>query len=283
MTTHAPLDQPYRGDGSDRPRGVPLPPERLPVVRAWQIRKRWHYVSFWSAELSFCAARAAVGPLQQEYWGIWDRGAGQFRQNTHLFTRRIELASNRLRVRDGDAEIDATFEPCTSFEVYRPAARAYIWSRKDYCRTARATVRYGNTTREANGVIFVDFNVGYHERRTRWRWAAGAGLDSQGRLVAFNAINGLFDTPTQSERTIWVGDETRETGANTFSADLSTVSFAEGGTLTFQPEALIEHHDNFLVIRSDYYHWFGTYTGTLPGGIELREAYGVRERQDALW
>jgi hypothetical protein len=68
-----------------------------------------------------------------------------------------------------------------------------------------------------------------------------------------------------------------------FADDLSTVSFAEGGTLRFQPEALIEHHNNLLFVRSDYFHWFGTYTGTLPGGIELREAYGVRERHDALW
>ncbi len=281
--TPAPLDHPYRGDGRDRPRGVPLPPERLPLLRSRQLRKRWHYVSFWSAELSVCAARAEVGPLQQEYWGIWDRRAGQFRERTHLFTKRVELASNRARIRDGDAEIDLIFEPCTSFEVYRPAARAYIWSRKDYCRTARANVRYGQTTRESEGVLFVDFNAGYHERRTRWRWAAGAGLDQYGRLVAFNAINGLFDTPTNSERTIWIDGEAREIAPVTFSEDLSHVSFAEGGTLSFRPEALIEHHDNFLVVRSDYYHWFGTYTGTLPGGIELSEAHGVRERQDALW
>ena len=46
---------------------------------------------------------------------------------------------------------------------------------------------------------------------------------------------------------------------------------------------LIEAHDNYLLIRSDYFHWFGTYRGTLPGGIELKEAYGVRERHDAVW
>jgi hypothetical protein len=282
MTT-APLDQPYRGDGSDRPRGVPLPPERLPLFRAWQLRKRWHYVSFWSAELSFCAARALVGPLRQEYWGIWDRRARQFRERTHLFTSHVELAPNRVRVRDGDVEIDVTYEPCAGFEVFRPANRAYIWSRKHYCRAARGTVRYGDTTREAAGVVFVDDNAGYHERRTRWRWAAGAGLDQHGRLVAFSAINGLCDSPVQSERTIWIEGDARETAPVTFSDDLSTVSFAEGGTLRFHPEALIENHDNFLLVRSDYYHWFGTYTGTLPGGIELREAHGVRERQDALW
>jgi hypothetical protein len=55
------------------------------------------------------------------------------------------------------------------------------------------------------------------------------------------------------------------------------------GILRFKREALFEHHDNFLVIRSDYFHWFGTYSGMLPGGIELHEAFGVFERHDALW
>ncbi len=281
--TSRPIDQPYRGSGIDRPRGVPLPPGRMPLLRAGQLRKRWHYVSFWSRELSFCAARASVGPLQQEYWGIWDREGNKFREGSHRFTRHVRLEPNRVQVWDGDAEIAVTFEPCTSFEVYRPAGGAYIWSHKDYCRQARGSVRYNGTKRSVRGVIFVDINAGYHERHTQWRWAAGAGLDQHNRLIAFNAITGLFDTPTQSERTVWIEGDAQEVGPNSFADDLSTVSFAEGGTLQFQPEALIEQHENLLLVRSDYFHWFGTYTGTLPGGIELREAFGVRERHDALW
>jgi hypothetical protein len=281
--TPAPLDRPYRGTGADRPRGVPLPPERLPLFRSGKLRKHWRYVSFWNQELSFCAARADVGPLRKEYWGIWDRASGQFRQDTHLFTGRVRLGPDRVHVRDGEVEIDVAFEDCADFEVYRPADRAYIWSRKDYCRDARGVIRHGGTERAVAGVAFVDVNAGYHERRTRWRWAAGAGRDQHDQLVAFNAIIGLHDGPESSERTIWVDGEEREIGPVAFSEDLSTVSFAEGGTLHFRPEALIEQHTNLLLVRSDYLHWFGTYTGTLPGGIELREAPGVRERHDALW
>ncbi len=277
------LNQPYRGDGSDRPTGVPLPPQHLPLLRAWQLRKSWHYVSFWSRELSFCAAQVRVGPLKQEYWGIWDRAAGQFRQASYIFGSRLKLQSNRVRVADGDVQIDVMFDNPLSFEVYRPAGRAYIWSHKDYSRIAKGTVRYGATNRAVAGVMFVDVNAGYHERHTSWRWAAGAGMDQQGRLIAFNAITGLFDTPTNSERTIWIEKEAQEVGPNRFADDLSSVSFAEGGTLTFHPEQLIENHDNYVLIRSDYFHWFGTYSGTLPNGIELREAYGVRERHDAVW
>ena len=279
----APIDQPYRGDGNNRPTGIPLPPQHLSLFRSGQLRKSWHYVSFWSRGLSFCAAHVKVGPLQQEYWGVWDRSAGQFRQAAHVFGSHVQLQPRRVQVVEADVHVDVAFENCKSFEVYRPAARAYIWSHKDYSSEAHGTVRYGSVTREVTGVMFVDVNAGYHERHTQWRWAAGAGLDQHGRLIAFNAINGLFDTPTNSERTIWVEDLAKEVGTNTFSADLSTVAFAEGGTLTFQPEQLIEQHDNYLVIRSDYFHWFGTYSGTLPGGIELKEAYGVCERHDAVW
>ncbi|MBA3513582.1 MAG: hypothetical protein H0T77_04305 [Pyrinomonadaceae bacterium] len=88
-----------------------------------------HYVSFWSAELSFCAARARVGPLQQEYWEIWDREAQQGREGSHPDSRSVELEPNRVRLRVGDAEIGGvTFESDSSVEVYRPAGRAYIGS-----------------------------------------------------------------------------------------------------------------------------------------------------------
>lgn len=280
--TPAPPDQPYRGSGIDRPT-VPLPPDYLSLFRAGQLRKRWHYVSFWSRELSFCAARVSVGPLRQEYWAIWDRAAQEFRERSHMFKRYVLIQPNRLQVNDSDVAIDVTYQSCSSFEVYRPAQRAYIWSHKDYCRQAHGTVRYGSTTRAVTGVVFVDINTGYHERHTHWRWAAAAGSDQHGRLVAFNAITGLFDTPANSERTTWIEGDAREIGPNTFSEDLLTVGFAEGGTLRFKREALLEHHDNFLVIRSDYFHWFGTYSGMLPGGIELHEAFGVFERHDALW
>ena len=101
-------------------------------------------------------------------------------------------------------------------------------------------MRYGGTQRSVEGVVFMDVNAGYHEHSIRWRWAAGAGRDQHGRLVAFNAITGLHDRPECSERTIWIDGEEREIGPVAFSEDLSVISFAEGGTLRFQPEALIE-------------------------------------------
>lgn len=43
-----------------------------------------------------------------------------------------------------------------------------------------------------------------------------------------------------------------------------------------------ERHDNFGLIRSDYLHRFGTFTGHLDG-IELASAAGVMEDHDVAW
>jgi len=84
----APLDRPYRGSGADRPVGVPFPPEAMPLRRAGTLLKRWHYVSFWSPTLIFCAAQVNVGLMAQEYWGVWDRAERRFWQRTNYVQRR---------------------------------------------------------------------------------------------------------------------------------------------------------------------------------------------------
>lgn len=279
----APLDQPYRGSGTDRPVGVPFPPDPMPHRRGGTLLKRWHYVSFWSPELLFCAAHVNVGLMAQEYWGVWDRAEQRFWQRTNYLTRRVSLLPMRVTVDERDVAIELPFEPSDEFEVYRPQGSAYIWSRKSFAVRAAAQVRLGTRTLRPEGAAFVDVNAGYHPRQTRWRWSAGAGRDQHGRRVAWNAITGLFDSPQHSERTLWIDGVASELGPVRFSDDLRTVSFSAGGAITFRQEANIRKRVGLFLIKSRYDHAFGSWEGTLPGGIELREAVGVRERQDAVW
>jgi hypothetical protein len=279
----APLDQPYRGPGTGCPIGVPFPPDPMPHRRGGTLLKRWHYVSFWSPELLFCAAHVNVGLMAQEYWGVWDRAAQRFWQRTNYLTRRVSLLPRRVTVEERDVAIDVPFEPRDEFEVYRPEGQAYIWSRKSFAVRADAQVRLGTRTLRPEGAVFVDLNAGYHPRQTRWRWSAGAGRDQHGRQVAWNAITGLFDSPQHSERTLWIDGVASEIGPVRFSDDLRTVSFSEGGAITFRQEANIRKRVGLFLIKSRYDHAFGPWEGTLPGGIELRGAVGVRERQDAVW
>jgi hypothetical protein len=278
-----PLTQPYRGDGLDRPRTVPLPPERLPLLYAGRLLKRWRYVSIWSRELSICAARVWVGPIAQEFWGVWDRAGQRLWERTRICLGRVQLPPGKLVVRDGDVKIDITLEENAGFEVLTPDGAAYTWTRKQGGIRAYGTVELGGTQRQVEAVALIDDNAGYHRRHTCWQWSGGAGFDTSGRSVAWSVIVGLNDAPYNSERTLWLNGQAKEIGPVEFTDDLSSVTFADGSVLNFRQESVRQRRDNLLLIRSSYSQPFGTFSGTLPGGIELSEAYGVMEHHEAYW
>src|SRR5436190_714579 len=82
---------------------------------------------------------------------------------------------------------------------------------------------------------------------------------------------------------ISVNGRAYEVGPVPFADDLSSVSFAEGGSLSFSEWDAREDHTNLLILRSDYRQPFGTFAGVLPGGVELAEGYGVMEWHDVRW
>ena len=96
-------------------------------------------------------------------------------------------------------------------------------------------------------------------------------------------MTGVNDEPTGSERCVWVDGEPAEVGPVSFAHDLSGVSFAEGGSLSFDEWDAREDHTNLLLLRSAYRQPFGTFSGVLPGGMELAEGYGVMEWHDVRW
>ena len=69
----------------------------------------------------------------------------------------------------------------------------------------------------------------------------------------------------------------------TISKDLTRVMFDDGNSLRFTEEAERATKIDFFIIRSAYRQPFGTFAGTLPGGLELAEGYGVMEDHRALW
>jgi hypothetical protein len=129
----------------------------------------------------------------------------------------------------------------------------------------------------------VDDTAGYHQRRTAWRWCAGVGRLVDSRIVGWNLVTGVNDAPEGSERAIWVGGKAFEPGPVEIAADLSSVSFSEGGALTFDAWAERADRTNLLVVRSDYRQPFGEFAGTLPGALALAEGRGVMEWHDARW
>jgi hypothetical protein len=277
------LSHPYRGGQAERPSTIPLPPAKLPLFYQGHLRKQWRYVSIWSADISICAARIKVGPVAQEFWAVWDRAAGQLWEKTRLRSACVHLTPGRLRVEDGHVSIDVSLAENDGFEVVTPVGRAYTWTRKQCAIRAHGHVRLNGEKQPVEAIALIDDNAGYHPRQTLWQWCGGAGQDSDGRSVAWSFIVGLNDSPHNSERTIWLNGRPQETGPVRFADDLTAVYFDSGETLHFKAEAVRQRRDNLLLIRSAYRQPFGTFSGTLPGGITLRTGYGVMEWHQATW
>jgi hypothetical protein len=276
----------YRGDGTERPTGVVVPPARMPLLRAGRMLKRWRYIGVYGPEMMLCAGSARVGPTRQVWWAVWDRQARRLDERTRQVVgrRRVEAERpGRLHVADGDVSIELALDEGSGVETVTPAGRTYIWTRKQGGIPARGRVRVGAREWEVDGPAFVDESAGYHDRITSWRWSAGVGTAADGRSLAWNFAEGIHDSPHDSERTVWVDGEPSEPGPVRFATDLSGIALAEGGELRCAAEATRRRDDNLLVLRSRYEQPFGTFSGALPGGLELAEGYGVMERHEVRW
>jgi hypothetical protein len=179
--------------------------------------------------------------------------------------------------------IDLTLDEGAGVEIVSPHGEGWIWTRKQAGVPARGRLELDGAPHEVDGVAFIDDSAGYHARRTAWRWSAGHGTLDDGRAVGWNLVTGVHDAPSESERTLWVESEPREVGPVRFAKDLSCVTFDEGGALDFEEWSAREDHTNLGLFRSDYRQPFGRFTGELPGGLLLREGYGVMEVHDVRW
>ncbi len=223
-----------------------------------------------------------------------------------------EIDSYRPHMRDGDSAIPGRLRVCdhgvtldlalaedAGIEALCPHGRGYVWTRKQAGIPARGTVALdGGPPREIEALAVVDDTAGYHARVTEWRWAAGVGVDPEGTPLAFNLVEGVNDPPTEagghsppasiprsasSERAVWVAGKPHEVAAVHFAPDLSQIESADGSQLRFTAEAQRSRRENLLLVRSDYQAPFGTFAGTLPGGLELAHGMGVVEHHRARW
>ena len=64
---------------------------------------------------------------------------------------------------------------------------------------------------------------------------------------------------------------------------LETIAFDDGSRLEFAAEAERVANEKRGPVSYSYRQPFGTFTGTLPGGLELEHGLGVMEHHDALW
>jgi hypothetical protein len=234
----------------------------MPSRQGLRPLKAWRYVGVYGPELMLCAAIVRIGPARQSFWAVWDRA--RLEQRTSFRGHEVKLAFGLLEI---PGRVRLRLEEEAGIECVCPAGQSYAWTRKQGGIRAHGTV--GGRPLEARAIV--DDTAAYYPRHTSWRWSAGVGTDVKGRELAWNLVEGVNDPPRGSERTVWVAGEPHEVGADAFDG------------LRLDEEATRERTDNLLLVRSRYRQPFGTFSGELPGGIELAEGYGVMEEHDAWW
>jgi uncharacterized protein DUF2804 len=267
---------PYRGDGSDRPAGLALPPAPLPRRQGRRPLKRWRYVGVYGSDVMLCVGAARIAGVPQSFWAVWDRS--RLWERTTLRRGRVDLPDGAARVADREVSVDLVLEPAgDAVEVVSRHGDSYIWTRKRPLRATGLVTLEGRTLAiDAPGLL--DDSAGYHARRTAWEWSAGAGTGVDGEHVVWNLVAGVHDAPSCSERTVWIDGVACEVGPVVFAEGLDGV-----GSLHFTPEAERVRRDDLLLVASDYRQPFGTFSGTLPDGTEMARGYGVMERHRARW
>lgn len=108
----------------------------------------------------------------------------------------------------------------------------------------------------------------------------GSASSTDGRALAWNLVEGINDPPTGSERAIWIDGRPTEPPPVRFAGE--GIELGNGERLAFAGESEHVHNENYLLIRSDYRHRFGSFSGAL-GGVALARGLGVMEEHDARW
>jgi len=225
-----------------------------------------------------CLASVRIGPARQAFWAIWDRSEGTLQERTMRGRGGVRLGPGFASVTDRDVQLDLAWSEDGGVETVCPDGRSYAWTRKQGGVAVEGTLEIGDTLRSVEARAVIDDTAGYYARHTQWSWSAGVGTSGDGRELAWNLVSGVNDPPQDSERTIWVDGEPREVPPCHFASDLSSVD-----ELSFASEAVRTSQENWLLLRSSYRQPFGTFSGRLPGGIEVAEGYGVMEKHDVWW
>ena len=257
--------------------GLPLPPTRMPRWQGRRPLKRWRYVGVYGPGLQLCVGEAHIGPIPVKWWAIAEPG-----EPLREGSRGVTLEPGVAHVKQGGVEIGLELDEEEPVETATAYGGTFAWTAKQADIHARGLVKIDGRELEIESRAVVDVSAGYHPRHTSWRWSAGVGRSDDGRSIGWNLVTGVHDSPQNSERSLWVDGEAHEVGPVEFDA-LDAIRFESGERLDFDAWSERSDRTNLLVMRSYYRQPFGTFAGTLPGGIRLSEGYGVMEEHDVLW
>jgi hypothetical protein len=134
-----------------------------------------------------------------------------------------------------------------------------------------------------------DWTSGRQDRDTRWRWAAGAGVATDGRRVGLNLSTGM-NAEREGENVLWWDGEPMVVDIDRLApvgdpAGPWRISGPEAA-LHFDPWGVRAADENLGLLRSWYVQPIGRLVGTLPDpdgqAVEVRLT-GVTEDHHAIW
>jgi len=233
-----------------------------------------------------CAARVRIGPARQSFWALYLRADGTLRERTRTLRGRgaVELKRGELRVDDAGVRLELALEEGAPVHAHCLHAGGDVWTRKQAGVPARGVLALdGGEERALAALAVIDDTAGYHAHRTEWWWSAGVGAGRDGVALAWNLVSGVNDPPRGSERAVWVAGAPRECAPVRFREDLREIASEDGASVRFSAEAERSRREKLLLVKSDYRAPFGTFSGTLPGGIPLERGRGVVEHHRARW
>ncbi len=256
----------------------------MPLRAHGAMRKRWRYIGVYGREVMLCAAVAQVGPLSQSFWAVWADGSTALAEGSSRRpgSRTVRMDGPDLAIHSRQVRARLHLGESEPIESICPSGEGWGWTRKRAGIPVDGHVEVEGRRHEVSGACGVDDeSAGYHQRHLEWHWSAGVGRDTAGRPLAWNLVTGINDPPERSERAVWIDGVPHEPAPVVFD-DLDAVRFAGGGELGFSPVAERSHADNFVLVRSDYAHRFGTFEGDLDG-VVMETGFGVMERHEAVW
>jgi hypothetical protein len=302
--TGEPLDGLWAGDLDVDP--VPLRHHRGRV-------RRWSYAAAGDETVMIGAAVADVGPALVAFVWCFDgmmhtweqRGLPGLHGSVGLeATRPSRFARGDARVLvlpTGGLEVDvpvAAGRLQARIEVTPGRPAVYLtptprggWNatRKAAGEAATGRLTVGGRTVGLDGGSWRDHTVGRQDRRTTWRWAAGAGRGGASR-VGINVTRGMNDV-AGSDDVVWWDDvpyrlEVDQLGPVTDDLEGPWRVTGDGWELAFQPIGVRAADENLVVMRSRYVQPVGHFVGALPGpdGAPVEVVlHGVTEDHEAVW
>ena len=215
------------------------------------------------------------------------------------FVIKQDIVNKRRLVDISIPGLKLNFEMEDDYDKYQPLS---ISARNSYSGWTYTQKKVGSPVKEGilqfknqsydlkGSKLVFDWTNGYLRRDTYWLWAAATGHIGDMEL-GFNFSNGVNET-SFTENGIWVDGKMVPVNGiniiyNRFNPNDKWKVFTNDGkvNLIFTPEGARHERINALVIKSNFYQFFGHYEGTIEyDGKKLEvSAVGFSEKHYAKW